>query len=112
MAFAGLWESFRWPDETVLRTFTINTTMPNTETSELHNRMPVILDEQAGLADMARRDRRRLFGVVASCSRRTAACLAGRSTGWFIAQQRTGAIGDHCRVAASADVASMWPGFY
>jgi putative SOS response-associated peptidase YedK len=39
MAFAGLWESFRWPDETVLRTFTIMTTTPNAEMSELHDRM-------------------------------------------------------------------------
>jgi putative SOS response-associated peptidase YedK len=46
MAFAGLWESFRWPDETVVRTFTIMTTTPNAEMSELHDRMPVILDQQ------------------------------------------------------------------
>ena len=46
MAFAGLWESFRWSDETVIRTFTIKTTTPNAEMSELHDRMPVILDQQ------------------------------------------------------------------
>jgi putative SOS response-associated peptidase YedK len=46
MAFAGLWESFRWPDETVVRTFTIMTATPNAEMSELHDRMPVIPDEQ------------------------------------------------------------------
>jgi putative SOS response-associated peptidase YedK len=45
MAFAGLWEGFRWPDETVTRTFTIMTTTPNAEMAELHNRMPVILEE-------------------------------------------------------------------
>lgn len=33
MAFAGLWESFRWPDETVTRSFTIMTTTPNTGAS-------------------------------------------------------------------------------
>jgi putative SOS response-associated peptidase YedK len=48
MAFAGLWESFRWPDETVVRTFTIMTATPNAEMSELHDRMPVILDQQDG----------------------------------------------------------------
>ena len=46
MAFAGLWESFRWSDETVIRTFTIITTTPNAEMLELHDRMPVILDQQ------------------------------------------------------------------
>ena len=46
MAFAGLWESFHWSDETVTRTFTIMTTTPNAEMSELHDRMPVILDQQ------------------------------------------------------------------
>jgi putative SOS response-associated peptidase YedK len=43
---AGLWESFRWPDETVTRSFVIMTTTPNAEMSELHDRMPVILDQQ------------------------------------------------------------------
>jgi putative SOS response-associated peptidase YedK len=46
MAFAGLWESFRWPDETVTRSFTILTTVPNAEMAELHDRMPVILELQ------------------------------------------------------------------
>jgi hypothetical protein len=45
LAFAGLWESYRWPDETVLRSLTIMTTTPNAEMDELHDRMPVILDE-------------------------------------------------------------------
>jgi putative SOS response-associated peptidase YedK len=45
LAFAGLWESYRWPDETVLRSFTIMTTTPNAEMDDLHDRMPVILDE-------------------------------------------------------------------
>jgi putative SOS response-associated peptidase YedK len=46
MAFAGLWESFRWPDQTVTRSFTILTTTPNAEMAELHDRMPVILEQQ------------------------------------------------------------------
>jgi putative SOS response-associated peptidase YedK len=45
MAFAGLWEGFRWPDKTVTRSFTIMTTTPNAEMAELPNRMPVILEE-------------------------------------------------------------------
>jgi putative SOS response-associated peptidase YedK len=46
IAFAGLWESFRWPDETVTRSFVIMTTVPNAEMAELHDRMPVILEQQ------------------------------------------------------------------
>ncbi len=44
MAFAGLWESFRWPDGTVLRTFAIITTGAGPDVAELHDRMPVILE--------------------------------------------------------------------
>jgi putative SOS response-associated peptidase YedK len=46
LAFAGIWESFRWSDETVHRGFAIMTTTPNAEMDELHDRMPVILEEQ------------------------------------------------------------------
>jgi putative SOS response-associated peptidase YedK len=42
----GLCESFRWPDETVTRSFTILTTTPNAEMADLHDRMPVILERQ------------------------------------------------------------------
>lgn len=44
MAFAGLWEGFKWPDDTVMRTYTIVTTTPNADVADLHNRMPVILE--------------------------------------------------------------------
>jgi putative SOS response-associated peptidase YedK len=46
MAFAGLWERFRWPDDAVERTFTIITTNANTVVGELHDRMPVVLELQ------------------------------------------------------------------
>jgi putative SOS response-associated peptidase YedK len=46
MAFAGLWEGFKWPDGTVLRTFTIITTYANEVVGELHDRMPVILEPE------------------------------------------------------------------
>jgi putative SOS response-associated peptidase YedK len=46
LAFAGIWESFCWPDETEHRSFAIMTTRPNAEMDELHDRMPVILEEQ------------------------------------------------------------------
>jgi putative SOS response-associated peptidase YedK len=46
LAFAGIWESFRWPDETVHRSFAIMTTGSNAGMDELHDRMLVILEEQ------------------------------------------------------------------
>ncbi len=46
MAFAGLWEGFRWPDGSVARTFTIITTNANATMAELHDRMPVIVEQQ------------------------------------------------------------------
>jgi putative SOS response-associated peptidase YedK len=46
MAFAGFWESFRWPDQTVTRSFVIMATTPNAEIADLHNRMPVILERE------------------------------------------------------------------
>lgn len=46
LAFAGLWESFRWPESNdVTRSFTIVTTTPNAEMTALHNRMPVLVEE-------------------------------------------------------------------
>jgi hypothetical protein len=46
MAFAGLWEGFKWPDGIALRTFTILTTNANASMAELHDRMPVILEPE------------------------------------------------------------------
>jgi putative SOS response-associated peptidase YedK len=45
MAFAGLWESVRWPDGEVLRTFAVLTTGPNAEAAAIHERMPLALNE-------------------------------------------------------------------
>jgi len=44
LAFAGLWEGFRWSDGTVTRSFAIVTTAASAEMAELHDRMPVILE--------------------------------------------------------------------
>ena len=44
MAFAGLWEAWRYPDGEILRTFAVLTTNANATMAELHERMPVILE--------------------------------------------------------------------
>jgi putative SOS response-associated peptidase YedK len=47
--FAGLWDSWRNPQEgDVLNTFTIITTDPNALVRRIHNRMPVIYDVAMG----------------------------------------------------------------
>lgn len=43
-AFAGLWDRWRAPDGSWLRSCSILTTTPNTLTATVHDRMPVILD--------------------------------------------------------------------
>ena len=49
-AFAGLWDSWRNPQssEDVLNTFTIITTKPNSMLKHIHDRMPVIYDQEMG----------------------------------------------------------------
>jgi putative SOS response-associated peptidase YedK len=46
IAFAGVCEGFRRPDDTVTRAFAIITTDANKMTAKLHDRMPVILEPQ------------------------------------------------------------------
>jgi putative SOS response-associated peptidase YedK len=45
LVFAGLWEGWRGPDATIVRSFTIVTTQANAALSHLHERMPVVLEE-------------------------------------------------------------------
>jgi putative SOS response-associated peptidase YedK len=46
MALAGLWEGFKRPAGTELRTFTIITTDANALMSEVHDKMPVMLEPE------------------------------------------------------------------
>jgi len=46
-AFAGLWDTWKQPDGERLKTCTIITTEPNDLLTSIHNRMPVILQENA-----------------------------------------------------------------
>jgi putative SOS response-associated peptidase YedK len=48
LVLAGLWSGWRDPStDTVRRTFTIVTTTPNETMASIHNRMPVVLDDEA-----------------------------------------------------------------
>jgi putative SOS response-associated peptidase YedK len=52
-AFAGLWDSWRKPDGQFLNTFTIITTESNDLVRAIHDRMPVILNDENGLKWLA-----------------------------------------------------------
>jgi putative SOS response-associated peptidase YedK len=45
LAFGGVWEGWRSPEGEILRTFAIITKAANREMAELHNRMPLVLEE-------------------------------------------------------------------
>ena len=45
MAIAGLWEAFRRPDGEIERTYCIITTAAIGAMAEIHDRMPLVLDE-------------------------------------------------------------------
>jgi putative SOS response-associated peptidase YedK len=46
MAFAGLWEAFKWPNDDITRSYCIITTEANSLVASIHNRMPVVLEEE------------------------------------------------------------------
>ena len=46
-SFAGLWEEYEDDEQQTIHTFTIITTTANVAISEIHERMPVILDEES-----------------------------------------------------------------
>jgi putative SOS response-associated peptidase YedK len=45
MALAGLWEAFKWANGDITRTYCIITTEANSLVAPIHNRMPVVLEE-------------------------------------------------------------------
>lgn len=67
-AFAGLWDSWKRPDGTQLRTCTIITTEPNGLMSSIHNRMPAILgpDARAEWLDASQHDDQALLHLLTS----------------------------------------------
>jgi len=68
LALAGLWAGWRDPEtETVRRTFTIITTTPNEALAGLHDRMPVVIGEEAWgrWLDPAAPDPSQLVGLLA-----------------------------------------------
>ena len=52
-AFAGLWDSWKQPDGSSLRTYTIVTTESNKVLRPIHNRMPVMLSNDDALRWLA-----------------------------------------------------------
>jgi len=46
-AFAGLWETWKSPEDEIIPSCTIVTTEPNSFMEPIHNRMPAILSEEA-----------------------------------------------------------------
>ncbi|MBI2069471.1 MAG: SOS response-associated peptidase [Elusimicrobia bacterium] len=69
-AFAGLWDVWKKPDGSELRSFTIITTEPNDFMRPIHNRMPVILrqkDEEMWL-DPDLKDTSKLLPLLAPYS--------------------------------------------
>jgi putative SOS response-associated peptidase YedK len=46
MALGGLWEGWRSPEGEILRIFVIITVPANPDVAELHDRMPLIIEER------------------------------------------------------------------
>ena len=51
--FAGLWDSWKQPDGSLLRTYTIVTTEPNDVLRPIHDRMPAMLSNDDALKWLA-----------------------------------------------------------
>jgi putative SOS response-associated peptidase YedK len=67
LALAGLWSGWRDPTaDRVIRTFTIVTAGPNAQVADLHDRMPIVIDEEAWSTwlDPALEDPAELHGLL------------------------------------------------
>lgn len=69
LAFAGLWDSWQTPENTLLRSCTVVTCGPNAVMRPIHDRMPVILDPGGfeEWLDAAHRDAASLQQLLVPC---------------------------------------------
>jgi len=63
-AFAGLWESWHSPENEEIQTCTIITCEPNDLLAQIHNRMPVILDQNNCWEWLAEKPESELTGLM------------------------------------------------
>ena len=100
LAFAGVWDTRKAPDQTRSRSFAILTTASNDTLASLNNRMPVVLEEADWPVWLGEAE-----GDALPCSsrwRRYPAPLVGESRGEQCAEQRGRAAGPDRRSHAAA----------
>jgi putative SOS response-associated peptidase YedK len=104
--FAGLWESWPGADGAPLETCTVITTTPNELASPIHDRMPVVLDDDAAAAwlDPRETDAAKLAPLLQIFP---AAKMAARAVSRFVSNVRHE--GPECLAPAGAEDADNSP---